>query len=60
MHVLDFVMVLGAGAVKLRLEHGRVLPGLCELFLQCFRPEHCIAVPLEHVRFLSGSIHDIL
>jgi hypothetical protein len=30
------------------------------LFLQCFRPEHCIAVSLERVRFLSGSLHDIL
>jgi hypothetical protein len=53
-------MVLGEGAVKLRLEHGEVLPGLRELFLQCFRPEHCIAVSLKHIRFLSGSLHDIL
>jgi hypothetical protein len=30
------------------------------LFLQCFRTEHCVAVSLEHVRFLSGSLHDIL
>jgi hypothetical protein len=37
-----------------------VLPGLRELFLQCFRPEHCITVSLEHVRFLSGSLHGIL
>jgi hypothetical protein len=27
-------MVLGEGAVMLRLEHGGVLPGLCELSLQ--------------------------
>jgi hypothetical protein len=60
LHVLDFVMVLGEGAVKLRLEHGGVLPGLHELFLQCFHPEHCIAVSLEHIKFLSGSLHDIL
>jgi hypothetical protein len=53
-------MVLGEGAVKFRLEHGGVLPGLRELFLQCFRPKHCIAIPLEHVRFLSKSLHDIL
>jgi hypothetical protein len=53
-------MVLGEGAIKLRLEHGRVLLGLRELFLQCFRPEHCIVVPLEHVRFLPRSLHDIL
>jgi hypothetical protein len=37
-----------------------VLLGLREFFLQCFRPEHCIAVSLEHLRFLSGSLHDIL
>jgi hypothetical protein len=60
LHVLDFVMVLGEGAVEFRLEHGGVLPGLREFFLQCFRPEHCVAVSLEHVRFLSGSLHDIL
>jgi hypothetical protein len=53
-------MVLGEGAVKLRLDHGGVLPGLCELFLQCLRPEHCVTVSLEHVRFLSGSLRDIL
>jgi hypothetical protein len=37
-----------------------VLPGLREFFLQCFRPEHCIAIALEHLRFLLGSLHDIL
>jgi hypothetical protein len=37
-----------------------VFPGLREFFLQCFSPEHCIAVSLEHFRFLSGSLHDIL
>jgi hypothetical protein len=37
-----------------------VLSGLREFFLQCFCPEHCIAVSLEHVRFSSGSLHDIL
>jgi hypothetical protein len=30
------------------------------LFLQGLRPEHYIAVPLEHARFLSGFLHDIL
>jgi hypothetical protein len=60
LHVLDFIMILGEGTVKLRLEHGGVLPGLRGFFLQCFRPEHCIAVSLEHLRFLSGSLHDIL
>jgi hypothetical protein len=60
LHVLNFIMVLGEGAMKLRLEHGGVLPGLSELFLQCFRSEHCIAISLELVRFLSGSLHDIL
>jgi hypothetical protein len=28
-----------------------VLPGFREFFLQCLRPEHCIAVSLEHLRF---------
>jgi hypothetical protein len=37
-----------------------VLPGLSEFFFQCFRPEHGIAISLEHLRFLSGSLHDIL
>jgi hypothetical protein len=60
LHVLDFIMVLGEGTIKLRLEHGRVLLGLGEFFLQCFRPEHRIAISLEHLRFLSGSVHDIL
>jgi hypothetical protein len=53
-------MVLGEGTIKLRLEHGGVLPGLSEFFFQCFRPEHRIAISLEHLRFLSGSLHDIL
>jgi hypothetical protein len=37
-----------------------VFPGLIELLLQCFCSEHCVAVSLEHVRFLSGPLHDIL
>jgi hypothetical protein len=37
-----------------------VLPGLHELFLQGLRLEHCVAIPLEHTRLLSGSLHDIL
>jgi hypothetical protein len=37
-----------------------VLPGLSEFFLQSFRPKHRITIPLEHVRLLSGSLHDIL
>jgi hypothetical protein len=57
---LDFVVILGEGAVQLRLEHSGVLSGLHELFLQGLRPEHCVAVPLEHARFLSGSLQDIL
>jgi hypothetical protein len=53
-------MVLGEGAIKLRLEHGGVRPGLREFLFQCFCSEHGIVVSLEHVRFLSGSLHDIL
>jgi hypothetical protein len=45
---------------KARLQHGGVLSGSCELSLQCFCPEHSIAVSLERLRFLSGSLHDIL
>jgi hypothetical protein len=37
-----------------------VLPDLHELFLQGLRPEHYIAIPLEHTRLLSGSLRDIL
>jgi hypothetical protein len=37
-----------------------VLPGLYELFFQSFRPEHSVAISLEHVRFLSGYLHNIL
>jgi hypothetical protein len=37
-----------------------VLPGLIELFLQRLCPVHSIAIPLEHIGFLSGSLHDIL
>jgi hypothetical protein len=42
------------------LEHGRVLPGLHELFLQGLRLEHCVAISLEHATLLSGSLRDIL
>jgi hypothetical protein len=53
-------VVLGEGTIKLGLEYGGVLPGLIEFFLQCLCPEHYIAIPLEHIGFLSGSLHDIL
>jgi hypothetical protein len=53
-------MVLGKGAIQLRLEHGGVLPGFRELFLQCFHPEHYVSIALEHVKFLLGSLQDIL
>jgi hypothetical protein len=60
LHILDFVVILGEGAVQLQLEHSGVLSGLHELFLQGLRPEHCVAIPLEHARLLSGSLCDIL
>jgi hypothetical protein len=60
LHILDFVVILGEGAIQFRLKHGGVLPGLHELFLQGLRPEHCIAIPLEHARLLSGSLRDVL
>jgi hypothetical protein len=53
-------VVLGEGTIELGLQHGGVLSGLVEIFFQRFRPEHCIAIPLEHIGFLSGSLHDIL
>jgi hypothetical protein len=53
-------VVLGEGAIKLGLEHSRMLPGLNEFFLQRLCPEHRIAIPLEHIGLLSGSLHDIL
>jgi hypothetical protein len=42
------------------LEHGGVLPGLRKFLLQCLCPEHHVTEPLEHVGFLSGSLHNIL
>jgi hypothetical protein len=42
------------------LQHGGVFPGLIEFLLQQLRPEHYVAIPLEHISFLSGSLHDIL
>jgi hypothetical protein len=60
LHILHFIMVLGEGAIELGLEHGGVLPGLGEFFLQSLGPEHRVAKPLEHLGFLPGPIHDIL
>jgi hypothetical protein len=60
LHVLYLVVVLGKGAIKLGLEHGGVLPGLIEFFIQRLCPEHCIAIPLKHIGFLSGPLHNIL
>jgi hypothetical protein len=57
---LYFIVVLGEGTIKLGLEHGGVLPGFIEFLLQRLYPEHCITIPLEHIRLLSGSLHDIL
>jgi hypothetical protein len=34
LHILHLIVVLGEGAIELGLEHGGVLPGLGELFLQ--------------------------
>jgi hypothetical protein len=60
LHILYFVVILGEGAIQFRLKHGGVLSGLHDLFLQGLQPEHCVAIPLEHARFLSGSLRDIL
>jgi hypothetical protein len=37
-----------------------VLPGVVEFFLKRLCSEHRITIPLEHIRLLSGSLHDIL
>jgi hypothetical protein len=37
-----------------------VLPGFIEFFLQRLCSEHRITILLEHIRLLSGSLHDIL
>jgi hypothetical protein len=60
LHILHFIVILGEGAIKFGLEHGGVLPGFSEFFLQSFRLKHHIAIPLEHFGLLSGSLHDIL
>jgi hypothetical protein len=36
-----------------------MLFGFVQLFLQGFRTEHRVVISLKHVRFLSGSLHDI-
>jgi hypothetical protein len=41
------------------LQQGIVFPGLVELLLQRLCSKYCVAVSLEHVRFLSGPLHDI-
>jgi hypothetical protein len=46
LHILHLIVVLGEGAIKLGLEHGGVLPGLCEFFLQCIGPEHRVTEAL--------------
>jgi hypothetical protein len=33
LHILDFVVIMGEGAVQLRLHRGGVFPGLHKLFL---------------------------
>jgi hypothetical protein len=48
------------GGIELGLEHGGVLPGLGEFFLQCLGLEHRVAEPLKHLGLLSGLLHDIL
>jgi hypothetical protein len=45
-------VVRGEGAIEFGLEHGVVLPGLGEFFLQCLRPEHHVVEPLEHIGLL--------
>jgi hypothetical protein len=60
LHILHLVVVLGEGAIELGLEHGGVLLGLGEVFLQSLGPEHRVAKPLEHLGFLPGPLHDIL
>jgi hypothetical protein len=37
-----------------------VLPRLHELLLQCFGPEHRVAVSLKHLGLLVGPLRDVL
>jgi hypothetical protein len=60
LHFLYFIMVLGKGSIKLGLQQGGVLPGLVQFLLQGLCVEHRITISLGHIRFLSGSLHDIL
>jgi hypothetical protein len=60
LHILDIVVILGKGGVKLGLHGGRVLPRLQELIFQRFSPEHHVAEALQHVGLLAGPLHDVL
>jgi hypothetical protein len=53
-------VVLGERVIELGLEHGGVLFGLSEFFLQSLGPEHRVAEPLEHLGLLARPLHDIL
>jgi hypothetical protein len=55
-----FIMVLGGGSIKLGLQLGGVLLSPFQFLLQGLCAEHRITISLEHIRFLSGSLHEIL
>jgi hypothetical protein len=60
LHLLNLIVVLGEGTIKLGLQQGGVLLGLVQLFLHGLSAEHCVAIPLKHVSLLSRSLNDIL
>jgi hypothetical protein len=57
LHILHLIVVLGECAIELGLEHGGLLPGLGEFFLQSLDSEHRVVEPLEHLGFLPGPPH---
>jgi hypothetical protein len=57
---LDVVVILGEGAIQLRLHRDGVLPGLHELLLSGLGPEYRVVVPLKHLRLLPRPLCDVL
>jgi hypothetical protein len=50
-------MVQGEGAVKLGLEQRGVLPRLVQVLLQRLSVDDCVAISLEELGLLLGSLH---
>jgi hypothetical protein len=50
-------MVQGEGVVKLGLEQRGVLPRLVQVLLQRLSVDDCVAISLEELGLLLGSLH---